>query len=410
MVELLSANATSGLNVIPFVLSFGNSSEQVRWSEVSCAWRKVLQHDPEILTELRLNQTTVPKETLMKTAGQRLLHLDCSFVDDAFLATCAQVSPNLRQLHIAPSPDVTTLPTTWELRSLDVRGCAHASMLRNVQDMCASLRHLKIGWWREHDVDGRDSSVRQWIMNWVNCGVVVARITKRALQLKEFHMSGYAHPSTVASLALADLRELEILHIPYAICEPSMNTDATLTALPRLRDLNLRACSVDAPPLQNLIKLNMSCTFVTARCLLRTLGRCPELRVLDLCYPQNHQALDRSILPQLAELNLPLEMLGLGGFSLTDEDLALIVRVWRKLKNIGIGSAKTTNQGLRVLKNLPDLKRLCAHNLPALEETFVWELLGTLEEVDFDKCTWVEEPSDAVREAIAARPYNFDSS
>merc|ERR1719199_1873791 len=130
-----------------------------------------------------------------------------------------------------------------------------------------------------------------------------------------------------------------------------------------------------------------------------------QLRVLDLCYTRY---LDRSVLPALAACRHPLQMLGLGGFDLTDDDLELIVRTWGVLQNLGIGGAKASQRGLRSLCLLPKLRNLCAHQLDSLEEAVVWDLLGQLDQIDVSDSDWATGPSPELMMAIKVHAYDYD--
>eukprot|EP00931_Biecheleriopsis_adriatica_P105837 TRINITY_DN80362_c0_g1_i1.p1 TRINITY_DN80362_c0_g1~~TRINITY_DN80362_c0_g1_i1.p1 ORF type:complete len:428 (-),score=65.85 TRINITY_DN80362_c0_g1_i1:244-1476(-) len=391
------------------VLECGSDDEKMLWRQVASAWNNAAARSPELFRELRLENRLdgLARHSLVRLAGVRLLRLQCSFATEGLLTACALASPLLRHLDVAPSPDLASVPTSWALESLDVRGCLRVINSQLPLACSTSLRSLKIGYWKESDPDGAHGDLREWLSRVIGrysqvALDIVASISNRAQKLCELHINGLVLPERFG--ALAGLKELESLSLPYAY---RLTADAAtqISSLPRLRSLNLRACQVDASRLANMEKLNMSCTLLTTASLLHAAEQSPNLRVLDLCYAQ---MLERTVLPQLAQHHLPLEMLGLGGFSLLDEDMVLITRTWPSLRNLGIGSSNVRSQGLCCLLSLPDLKGLCAHKLESLEESVVWELLKKLDEVDLDDCQWTELPSEEVLAAIKARPYNFD--
>lgn len=401
------------------VLGFGQNVERMRWSVISRVWHVTVSESPDLFRELQLDmvRTQEAAERLVRVSGARLVRLECRFATDELLRTCSEVAPSLRHLMVAPCPDLTALPTTWSLETLDVRGSI--SVFDALPAMCNSLRELKVGWWKEQDPDGRETSLQEWLLQWRDwlfqhnsqvpfnvrdvsgAADLVGNLASEASCLRVLHLHGHVFPANFD--ALADLMDLEAIHLPYA--NISAPTVSRLAKLPRVKALNLRACRVDVPDVQNLEFLNASCTHIKSSSLARLGAHCPQLRVLDLCYAP---MLDRTVLPSLAEFHHPLEMLGLGGFNLTDADLELIVRTWCGLKNLGIGCAKAGSQGLRALCSLPQLKRLCAHQLQSLEEVVVWELLQHMEQVDLSDCQWVKEPSAEVMAAIESRPYDFD--
>lgn len=404
--DLSSAGA-----VVLLILGYGENADRMRWSLISHAWQVTLRESPDLFRDLHLDSTAhTAANQLVKLSGSRLVRLERKFVTDEFLSMCADAAPCLRELLLAPSPDLTSLPTVWNLETLDVRGSL--SVLPAIPAVCTSLRHLKLGWWKEQDPDGRQMDLSDWVPQWVRSRKegqlsrlpdLVGSIALQATHLRVLHIHGHVHPGNFAGLA--NLAEIEAIHLPYAVYGINASVMSRLSAIPSLKALNIRACNVDVPDVRNLEFLNVSCTRMTPASLARLGPRCPGLRVLDLCYAP---LLDRSVLPDLAEHRHPLEMIGLGGFDLDDDDMELIVRTWTGLRNLGIGSAKATARGLRRLCSLPKLTRLCAHKLEQLQESVVWELLQQVQQIDVSDSDWASEPSPELLAAIEARPYDYD--
>ena len=112
----------------------------------------------------------------------------------------------------------------------------------------------------------------------------------------------------------------------------------------------------------------------------------------------------------LAEFRHPLHMLGITGFGVLDEDLALIVRTWGGLIGLGIGLATVTGQGLRTLLSLPKLKSLYACRSKGLEEAAIRDLLQQLEQIAVSDCQWKETPSAELQASIEAHPYSLEAA
>lgn len=366
------------------VIAFGTDAEKRRWRLVAKTWHLIVSETPDYFTHLTFNSMMKNTIQVVLFSGKRLVHLECANATDELLTACAGASPFLQHLLVAPSPSLTMVPAVWDLRTLDVRGCFR--VLKALPTVCTSLRELKLGWWKEADPDGRQTE--HGLLEWGSEAFdIVGAIASKAKKLQALHIRGHWPPGDFK--ALANLTELEVLHIPYAITIDNQ-TVRCLSNLPSLKALNLRACRVDAPTLRNLVELNMSCSFLTCESLISLAGQCPNLQCLDLCYAPR---LNRTVLRRLAEFALPLKMFGLGGFELRDEDLAFIINTWGDLENLGIGGAKVSNEGLAALTRLCKLKFLSAHKLTLIEEDTVWKLLQQLEEVDLEDCTYKTPPS-----------------